>query len=264
MLDLADALSFAQATADEAGKLALRHFRNGLSVEHKADDSPVTIADRMIETYLRERIAEHFPDHGIYGEEHGVEGLDRRFVWVVDPIDGTKSFVTGHPLFGGLMALLEEGRPRLGQIDMPATGERWCGVAGKDSTLNGVAIRTSGCTDLDSAYAYTTDPMLFSGPRQDIFAMLRDRVRLLRFGGDCYNYALLASGHCDLVVECGLEPYDYLPVVQVVQGAGGCITDWHGEALHTGSTGDVVASATPELHEQILAELARVRLPEPT
>ncbi|WP_305968069.1 MULTISPECIES: histidinol-phosphatase [unclassified Mameliella] len=263
MLDLADALSFAQTTADAAGKLALSHFRNELSVEHKADDSPVTIADRMIETYLRERITERFPDHGIYGEEHGTEGLDRRFVWVVDPIDGTKSFVTGHPLFGGLIALLDEGKPRLGQIDMPATGERWCGIDGYDSTLNGVAIRTSGCTDLARAYAYTTDPMLFAGPRAPIFSMLRDRVRLLRFGGDCYNYALLASGYCDLVLECGLEPYDYLPVVQIVQGAGGCITDWQGQALHAGSTGDVVASATPELHAQILAELARLRLAEP-
>ncbi|SFA88028.1 histidinol-phosphatase, inositol monophosphatase family [Poseidonocella pacifica] len=259
MLDLAAALEFAQTAADGASKLALSHFRQALSVEHKADDSPVTIADRGIETFLRDRISAHYPDHGIYGEEHGTEGLDRRFVWVIDPIDGTKSFVTGHPLFGGLMALLDDGTPRLGQIDMPATGERWCGVEGQRSTLNGSPIRTSGCTDLAQAYAYTTDPMLFSGPRAPIFTMLRDRVRLLRFGGDCYNYALLASGYCDLVLECGLEPYDYLPVVQIVQGAGGCISDWHGNSLHTGSSGDVVASASPYLHSQILDELARLR-----
>lgn len=262
MFDLPQALAFANASADEAGQLARKHFRKALSVEHKVDDSPVTIADRSIETMLRARIAEAYPDHGIFGEEHGVENLDRKHVWVVDPIDGTKSFVTGHPLFGGLMALLEDGAPKLGQIDMPAIGERWCGIEGQQTTLNGAPVQTSDCRELSQAFAYTTDPMLFTGSRAPAFEMLREGCRLLRFGGDCYNYALLASGHCDLVLECGLEPYDYLPVVQVIRGAGGVITDWNGNPLGTGSSGEVLASATPELHAQMLDELARLRATE--
>lgn len=259
MFNFAEALHFANRSADEAGEIARKHFRHKLSVEHKADDSPVTVADRGIEGRLRERISQAYPDHGIFGEEHGVENLDREFVWVVDPIDGTKSFVTGHPLFGGLMALLENGEPRLGQIDMPVMAERWCGVAGQETTLNGVPVRTSACRSLADAYAYTTDPMLFVGDQKRIFEMLKDRARLLRFGGDCYNYALLASGHCDLVLEIGLEPYDFLPVVQIIRGAGGVITDWSGAPLTVYSKGDVLAAATPELHAQTLAEIEAQR-----
>lgn len=256
MIDLDNALSFANRAADEAGRIAMRHFRQGLAVEHKGDDSPVTIADRGIEAYLREEIAGTFPDHGIFGEEEGAENLDRRHIWVVDPIDGTKSFITGHPLFGGLLALLDAGEPCLGQIDMPATGERWCGLAGRSSTLNGRPCRTSGRTELRDATAYTTDPLLFAGTGAAAFQALRDAARLIRFGGDCYNYGLLASGHCDLVLETGLQPYDYLPVVQVVRGAGGVITDWQGRPLTMQSSGEVLAAATPELHAAMLERLA--------
>jgi inositol-phosphate phosphatase/L-galactose 1-phosphate phosphatase/histidinol-phosphatase len=256
MIDSDQALNFANRVADEAGRIAMSHFRQGLAVEHKGDDSPVTIADRNIEAYLRAEITQTFPDHGIFGEEEGAENLDRRHIWVVDPIDGTKSFITGHPLFGGLLALLDRGEPCLGQIDMPATGERWHGVAGRPSTLNGQPCRTSGRTTLADATAYTTDPLLFTGAGEAAFQALRDAVRLIRFGGDCYNYALLASGHCDLVLETGLQPYDYLPVVQVIRGAGGVITDWQGQQLTMNSAGDVLAAATPELHAAMLARLA--------
>ena len=262
MLDLHLALQFANRAADDAGQIARAHFRRPITVEHKSDDSPVTIADREIERFLRAQIQAAFPDHGILGEEHGDLHLERDYVWVVDPIDGTKSFITGHPLFGGLMALLHDGRPELGQIDMPALGERWCGIKGQSTTLNEVPVRTSACTDLAAAYAYTTDPMLFAASFQPVFDMLYSRVRLLRYGGDCYSYALLAAGHCDLVLETGLQPYDYLPVVQIVRGAGGMISDWHGRDLVIGSAGDVLASATPELHAQMLHELARLRGPE--
>lgn len=256
MIDLDAALNFANRAADGAGRIAMQYFRRPLTVEHKGDDSPVTVADRGIEAHIRARIAEIYPDHGIYGEEEGAENIDRQHVWVVDPIDGTKSFVTGHPLFGGLLALLDGGEPCLGQIDMPAMGERWCGVAGRPSTLNGRPCRTSGRTALAEASAYTTDPLLFGGARQPAFQALRDTVRMIRFGGDCYSYALLASGHCDLVLETGLEPYDYLPVVQVIRGAGGVISDWQGRPLGVGSSGDVLAAATPELHGAMLERLA--------
>lgn len=259
MMELGDALRFANETADGAGRLALTHFRSRLDVEHKGDDSPVTIADRAVEAFVRERIAIRFPDHGILGEEEAPVRLDRARVWVVDPIDGTKSFVTGHPLFGGLMALLDNGVPCLGQIDMPALGERWSGVRGAPTTFNGIACTTSGCTDPARAHAYTTDPMLFSGPDHRVLDLLRRSVRLLRFGGDCYSYALLASGHCDLVIETGLEPYDYLPLVQVIRGAGGVITDWDGKDLSVASKGEVLAAATPQLHAAMLGRLMDAR-----
>lgn len=255
MFDYAEALHFANRSADEAGAVARQHFRMELSVEHKADDSPVTVADRGIEGLLRQRILQTYPTHGILGEEHGVENLDRKFVWVVDPIDGTKSFITGHPLFGGLMALLQDGEPRLGQIDMPLLDERWCGISGENTTLNGAPVKTSKCTSLKDAYAYTTDPISFDGDEKQVFESLKSRVRLMRYGGDCYNYALLASGFCDLVFETGLEPYDFLPVVQVVRGAGGVITDWNGKPLTVHSKGEVLAAATAELHAQALSEI---------
>ena len=252
MMNLADALRFSNEAADNAGQVAIRHFRKPLTVELKADESPVTAVDREIESLLRSRITKAYPDHGIYGEEEAPINLDSPYIWVVDPIDGTKSFITGHPLFGGLMALLQDGEPCLGQIDMPATGERWSGLRGEPSTLNGIPCHTSACSDLSKAFVYTTDPFLFSGPKQNVFRLLHEKSRLIRFGGDCYNYAMLSSGLCDLVVETGLEPYDYLPVVQIVRGAGGVITDWAGEPLDIGSNGDVLAAATPELHAQML------------
>ncbi|SFF06220.1 histidinol-phosphatase, inositol monophosphatase family [Sulfitobacter brevis] len=253
MINLSDALRFSSEVADEAGRMALRYFRKPLTVELKADESPVTAVDREVEALLRSRIIQAYPDHGIYGEEEAPMNLDSPYVWVIDPIDGTKSFITGHPLFGGLMALLQGGEPCLGQIDMPATGERWSGLRGEPSTLNGSPCTTSDCRDLSAAFVYTTDPFLFAGPKKHgVFKALKEQARLIRYGGDCYNYGMLASGLCDLVVETGLEPYDYLPVVQIVRGAGGVITDWHGMPLGIGSNGDVLAAATPELHAQML------------
>ena len=237
------------------GRIALDHFRKPLMVDYKADDSPVTVADRTIESYLRGRISETYPDHGVLGEEEAPRHTDRKHVWVIDPIDGTKSFVTGHPLFGGLIGLLENGRPCLGQIDIPVLRERYVAARGGTTTVNGVPCRTSDCADIAEAVAYTTDPFLFRGWRGAVLERLRDRCRMLRLGGDCYCYALLASGSCDIVLETGLEPYDYLPVVQIVEGAGGVITDWQGNPLGTDSGGDVLAGATPGLHAAMLEHL---------
>jgi len=262
MTNLADALRFSNSTADAAAIVSLRHFRKPLTVELKPDESPVTAVDREIESLLRSRINQAYPDHGIYGEEEAPENLDSHYVWVIDPLDGTKSFITGHPLFGGLMALLHEGEPCLGQIDMPATGERWFGVRGEPSMLNGIPCKTSDCCDLSAAFVYTTDPFLFPEDKQCVVKLLREKARLVRFGGDCYNYAMLSSGLCDLVVETGLEPYDYLPVVQIVRGAGGVITDWQGKPLGIDSSGDVVAAATPELHAQMLDHLQQLQANE--
>ena len=251
-LDWHEALAFAEELADVARPIAMAHFRGTFDTSIKADGSPVTIADRGIEQALRARIAERYPDHGVYGEEFGAEIKAR--TWVVDPIDGTKAFVTGMPLFGTLIALAENDRSVVGVIDMPALAERWIGTP-DGATLNGKPARVSGCTALSEARLYTTSPDAFSADGWVAYENLSRNVALRRFGGDCYAYGLLASGHCDAVVEESLQPYDYMALVAVVEGAGGVMTDWEGQPLGLGSKGQVVAAASAELHRAALAFL---------
>jgi histidinol phosphatase-like enzyme (inositol monophosphatase family) len=253
--DLAASLSLAHRLADTAGELALRWFRTGVAVDTKSDDSPVTIADREVERAQRALVAANCPGHGIFGEEHGSERADAPWVWVLDPIDGTASFITGSPLWGNLIALAEGGKPVLGIINIPVLAERWVGVRGRPSQRNGDDCRTSGCTRLADARLYATSPDTFDAAGWASFEALSRAVRMRRFGGDCYSYGLLASGHIDLVVETGLKPYDYLPLVPIIEGAGGVLTDWSGQPLHLGSDGRVVAAATPALHREVLAAL---------
>ncbi|WP_313609185.1 histidinol-phosphatase [Rhizobium sp.] len=244
---------FAAELADAARPLALSYFRTPLEIVSKLDESPVTIADRTIEQHLRALIQARFPEHGIYGEEFGIkEG--NAFTWVLDPIDGTKSFITGFPLFGTLISLTMDEKPFCGLIDVPATGERWVGQPGHTS-FSGSPAKTSMCEKLSEARFYTTSPDMFTGDQIDRFETLSRSTRLRRFGGDCYIYGLLASRHCDLVLETGLQPYDYMALVPVIRGAGGCISDWQGNDLSVHSNGQVVASATPELHDQALTLL---------
>ncbi|KQT52493.1 MULTISPECIES: histidinol-phosphatase [unclassified Aureimonas] len=252
--DAAEGLAFAEGLADAARPIALRHFRTSLDILTKADESPVTIADRAVEAELRRRIEARFPDHGIFGEEMGVKSGSGP-VWVIDPIDGTKSFVCGLPLFGTLIAFLEEERPLFGVIDIPALGERWTGSPA-GTFLNGVPARASKCRTLREARFFTTSPESFSGADVAAYEQLLARTALRRFGGDCYAYGLLASGHCDLVAECGLQPYDYMALVPVVERAGGVMTDWSGDPLTLASDGRVLAASTPELHAEALALLA--------
>jgi inositol-phosphate phosphatase / L-galactose 1-phosphate phosphatase / histidinol-phosphatase len=254
--DLDDIAAFAATLADLAAPVALRYFRQKLEVESKADASPVTIADREIELAIRQRIGERFPDHGLFGEEHGLDRAEAASLWVIDPIDGTKSFITGMPTFGTLIAYLEGGVPKAGIIDHCALRERWVGREGAATTWNGQPCRTSGKTGLSESILYATTPDIFSGSDRDAFEAVSRQVALRRFGGDCYAYGLLASGHVDLVIEADLQPYDYLALVSVIQGAGGVITDWSGEPLGLKSDGRVVAAATPALHAQALRALA--------
>ncbi|WP_431861980.1 histidinol-phosphatase [Azospirillum sp.] len=247
--------AFADSLAERTRPVIDRFFRQPLSVEEKGDGSPVTIADRAVEEMLRAAIRERFPDHGILGEEYGRQDMGRRFVWVIDPIDGTKSFITGLPLFGTLLALLDEGRPVLGVVEIQPLRERWVGVAGRGTTLNGRPCRTRACTRLEDAVLYATTPDIFAGADAEAFARVSAKARLRRFGGDCYAYALVATGTVDAVVEVGLQPYDYLPLVAVIEGAGGVITDWQGRPPGIDSDGRIVAAATPELHRAILEAL---------
>lgn len=221
---------------------------------------------------MRALIASTFPDHGVFGEEHGLtrgRGAGADWLWVLDPIDGTKSFITGKPLFGTLIALLHKGTPLLGVVDQPVLRERWLGVAGRATTLNGAPVRTRPCPGgVKGAYMYSTTPHMFSGANEAAWARLRDRVRIPLYGCDCYAYGLLASGHCDLVAEADLKPYDYAALVPVVTGAGGVITDWAGRPLRwepdaaagDGSSGgaapgEVLAAGDPAVHAEALAIL---------
>ncbi len=243
---------FASDLAEVARPILRSYFRQGVHVQDKADRTPVTVADRVTEQVLRAMIGERFPEHAVFGEEYGGEHEGARFCWVLDPIDGTKSFVSGIPLFGTLIGLLYEGRPLLGVLEMPALGERWLGARGMPSMLNGEPCRTSGSEHVDGAILCATSPDMFKGDDHLRFQAINNACRFTRFGTDCYGYGLLASGHVDLVVEADMEPYDILGVVAVIEGAGGVVSDWEGSPLGLGGKTRVVAAATPALHQRAL------------
>jgi inositol-phosphate phosphatase/L-galactose 1-phosphate phosphatase/histidinol-phosphatase len=240
-------LALAQALADAAGAIARRYFRQPVTVVDKPDLTPVTIADREAEAAMRGLIEAAFPNHGIIGEEHGRVRDGAEYVWVLDPIDGTKNFISGIPLFGTLIALTQRGRPVLGVIDQPILRERWVGASGHASTLNGAPIRCRSCAALGAATLYSTSPDMFRDDDAMRFQRLKRAVKLARYGADCYAYAQLASGFIDLVVERDLKPYDYCALVPVIEGAGGVIVDWDGNALTLGSDGRVIACGDPTL-----------------
>lgn len=255
-VDLAPFVDLAHRLADAAANVVRPYFRSGLEVIGKQDASPVTIADREAEAAMRVLIGKAYPDHGILGEEHGPERTDAEYVWVLDPIDGTKSFISGFPLFGTLIALMHRGRSVLGIIDQPILRERWLGVEGRPTTFQGKPAHTRPCADLTAATLYSTSPEMFKGADAPGYAALRGQVRLPRFGGDCYAYGQLASGHVDIVIEARLQPYDYLAMGPIVAGAGGVCTDWQGKPLGLNSDGRVCVVGDPRLHKDVLRILA--------
>lgn len=265
---------FASELADAARLEILPYWRicrQSLGQETKLEEdrsvfqsaSPVTLADRAAERSMRALIEERYPSHGIYGEEFGQVRTDADFVWVLDPIDGTRSFITGKPLFGTLISCLYMGTPVIGIIDQCVLNERWVGISGRVSTLNGNPIKTNGVNTLKDAEMYSTTPDMFKqGDELDKFDAMRDAVKTPHYGADCYAYALVASGFgADIVVEADLGLYDYCAIVPVLQGAGGTISDWNGEKLtlknHEKSKGRVVASANAMLHAQALEILSK-------
>jgi histidinol-phosphatase len=252
----AELVALANSLADAARPIAARYFRTPVTVDDKSDQSPVTIADREAEMAMRTLLGKHVPAHGIFGEEHGVERADAEYVWVLDPIDGTKAFITGLPIFGTLIALLHRGVPVLGIIDQPISKERWIGANGRPSTLNDKPIKVRACAALDKAYMYSTAPLMFPGPTAKRHEALAEKVKLFRWGGDCYAYGLLAAGHVDLVVENSLKLYDFAALVPVIKGAGGMITDWKGRELDIHSDGSVLAAGDPAIHRAASAVLA--------
>ena len=253
--DCPRALALANRLADTARTIARSYFRSPIAVEQKADRSPVTAADRAIETEMRRMIRAEFPSHGIQGEEFGAEA-GTEFTWVLDPIDGTKSFISGFPLFGALIALTQGARAVLGVIEAPALGERWVGVEGAVTLGNGAAVHTSGCATIEQARVYSTTTDAFEGERLRRYDAYSRRAVIRRYGGDCYLYGLLASGHCDLVIEAAMKPHDFQALVPVVEGAGGKISDWSGRPLDAHSGDAVLAAATPALWSQAVEALS--------
>ncbi len=236
-------LTAALAAADAAGAVIRHYFRSGLVTDVKADQSPVTLADRGAERAMRDVLAAAFPDHGILGEEDGLQNAGADHCWVLDPIDGTRAFITGRPTFGTLIGLLYRGVPVLGIIDQPVTGERWVGVAGEKTRFSGPfggVAGTRSCRGLARAELSCTSPDML-GAHAPAWRRLAGAVARTSWGGDCYAYGLLALGQIDVIAECDLKIWDWAAIVPVVEGAGGRVTDWRGAALTPASDGRVLA-----------------------
>jgi inositol-phosphate phosphatase / L-galactose 1-phosphate phosphatase / histidinol-phosphatase len=250
-----DDIRLAAYLADVAGEAIRPWFRARFEIEAKADNSPVTQADRAAEAAIRAVLAAERPADGIVGEEYGNERESAERVWVIDPIDGTRSFIAGRPIFGTLVALLEQGQPVLGLIDQPIARDRWVGASGRPTLFNGAVARTRACGALARAHLATTAPNLFAEDERLAFERVRAAARDTLWGGDCHNYALLAAGHLDLVIEAGLKLYDFAALVPVVEGAGGRMCDWRGDSLTEESDGRVIAVGDAGILDEVLGRL---------
>ncbi|MGE0767526.1 MAG: histidinol-phosphatase [Hyphomicrobiaceae bacterium] len=260
---VAELVAAAHEFADASGKVILSHFRRPMAVQNKAGGGafdPVTEADRAGERAIRKRLAIRYPDHGIHGEELGVKAGEASYTWVIDPVDGTRAFITGMPLWGSLIGVTCEGRAEIGLMDQPYTRERvWSSAKGahwRATDGRTRRIHTSPCALLGEARLTTTSPDLFSkGYESAAFARLRADARLTRFGGDCYAYCLLAAGHIDIVIESGLKPYDIVALIPIIEQAGGRVTTWEGGRAEGG--GRILACGDPRLHEAVLKLLSK-------
>ena len=246
---------FALELARTAGGIAQAHFRRSFTIENKGVTAfdPVTSADRAIERVLRASIVERYPRHGIVAEEEGERAADSDYTWFIDPIDGTRSFMTGSPLWGTLVGLTRAGVPLFGLLCQPVLEEIFFGGPSgawliKPERRDRLKVRPS--TELANAVLASTHPDMFTGSERPAFEALAKRCLLHRFGGDCYNYAMLAAGFVDLVVESQLKPFDIVPLIPILEGAGAVVTDWQGRRPMTG--GAVVVAATAELHATVL------------
>lgn len=260
--EIADFIATAHELADLAGAAILPHFRRRIRVDNKASGGgfdPVTAADRAAERAISKALASRLPDHGLEGEEYGHRNPEARMRWIVDPIDGTRAFILGMPLWGTLIGLVDDGVPVIGMMDQPYTRERfWSGKStshfrGPDGKER--RIRTRSCESLADAMLTTTDPDLFTSPKDRRgFKAVRERARSVRYGGDCYTYCLLAAGFVDIVVETGLKPHDIVALIPIIERAGGQVTTWDGRPAAAG--GRIVATGDARVHEEALALLA--------
>lgn len=255
-------LATAHALADASGEVILPYFRRRMAVTNKdgaGGFDPVTAADRAAERTIAKALSARLPNHGMVGEEYGIRSGDARHQWVIDPIDGTRAFILGLPLWGTLIGLLEDARPVLGLMDQPYTRERfWSGANGaymREAGGRERRLKTRACASLGEAMFSTTHPDLFTpGLEAEHFLAVKREARMTRYGGDCYAYCLLAAGHIDVIMETGLKPHDVVALIPIIERAGGRITTWTGKPAADG--GRIVATGDPHLHEQLVRQLA--------
>jgi histidinol phosphatase-like enzyme (inositol monophosphatase family) len=255
-----DFAAFVEELARVAGDAIRPYFRTALGVEDKsrgAPFDPVTAADRAAEQAMRALIRSTFPDHGIIGEEFGDDRPDAPFVWVLDPIDGTKSFIAGMPAWGTLIGLLKDGAPVYGMMHQPFIGEQFFGDR-QGARYRGPAgdrrMAARACAGIADAVLFTTSPLLMSDGERARYVEVEKRARLARYGGDCYAYCMVAAGYVDLVIEAGLKAHDIVPLIPIIEGAGGIVTDWNGESPLKG--GRIIAAGDERVHAQALKLLA--------
>ena len=254
-----DFAAFVDRLATVSGDAILPFFRSSLGIENKGGPGtfdPVTAADRAAETAMRTLIRESFPEHGIIGEEFGNERIDAEYCWVLDPIDGTKSFIAGMPAWGTLIALTREGEPVYGMMHQPFTRERFTGdsnTARYRGPAGERALHVRRCAQLGDALLMTTSPLLMKEEDRAAFGKVEQAVKLSRYGGDCYAYCMLAAGHVDLVIETELKPYDIMPLIPIIAGAGGIVTCWDGSSPTAG--GRIIAAGDKRVHEAAMKVL---------
>jgi histidinol phosphatase-like enzyme (inositol monophosphatase family) len=255
MIDLDEAVVLVERLADVAAAEIRPRFRQPIATERKADISPVTEADRAAERAIRAMLAAERPADGIVGEEYGNQTGSSGLTWVIDPIDGTKAFMTGRATFVTLIALLDGDNPVLGLIDQPITGDRWIGIVGRPTLHNGKPVTTRAVTRIGDAIFSTTDPNLFPGDDVAAYRTISGAASIRTYGGDALAYGLLASGWIDVVLESGLKLHDFAALAPVIEGAGGMITDWRGQPLGAKSDGRVLATGNAGLHATLLASI---------
>jgi len=258
-----DFAAFVDQLATVSGDAILPFFRTSLGVEDKGSAlgfDPVTAADRAAEAAMRALIKESFPEHGIIGEEYGNENTEAEYVWVLDPIDGTKSFITGMPAWGSLIALTRNGAPVFGMMHQPFIRERFSGDGGAAHYRGPAgerALHVRPCVALSDAVLFTTSPQLMNKADRAAFGRVEDAVRLSRYGGDCYAYCMLAAGHVDLVIETGLKPHDVVALIPIIEGAGGVVTSWEGGSAVKG--GRVIADGDRRVHAAAMKVLGAIK-----
>ena len=243
---------FANILADESENIIMQYFRQNFQIEQKDDESPVTIADKNSELRIRELIKKEYPNHGVIGEEFETINSDSDFLWVIDPIDGTKSFVSGHKDFGTLIALLFKKKPIIGIINCPAHNERWVGAQNQKTKMNDKIIYTSSKKSISECYSYSSGLYQENTKFKTFCNKVFNKVKNYRLGGDCYAYGMLASGLIDIVIEDTLKIWDYMALIPVIEGAGGVVSDISGKNLDLNSDGSFIAASSKEILAQVL------------
>ncbi len=245
-------IPFVDQLANASGQIIRTYYKKDIPYEVKEDLSPVTEADKEVERALRALILAAYPGHGVIGEEFEASNPEAEYQWYIDPIDGTKSFMIGRPIFGTLISLVKGDLPILGVIDQPILGERWSGVRGFATDFNSRVTEARGCPTLAQAVLCTTSPNLFVGDDYKKFEKIRKKAHYTVYGGDCYSYGLIASGRVDIVVETGLKPHDFIALKPIIEGAKGIITDWEGNPITPKSDGRVIACGDRRVHREAL------------